>query len=69
MFSKMRFFSKEMFKLYLNVFLFHDLYALNVIFFLQSCILYKNPFRKMNLSFYKIQEILWKNEGPKTLPG
>ena len=32
MFSKMRFFSKEMFKLYLNVFLFHDLYALNVIF-------------------------------------
>ena len=35
----------------------HDLYDLNVIFFLQSCILYKNPCRKTNLNFYKIREI------------
>ena len=26
-------------------------------FFLQSCILYKNPCRKTNLNFYKIREI------------
>ena len=36
---------------------FHDLYDLNVIFFLQSWILYKNPCRKTNLNFYKIREI------------
>ena len=35
MLSKIRFFSKVIFKVNLNVFFFHDLYALNVIFFLQ----------------------------------
>ena len=56
-----------MFKLHLNVF-FHDLYAWNVFFFLQWCILYKNPCRKTNLNFYKIWEISTEKWVSKVTP-
>ena len=47
---------------------FHDLYDLNVIFFLQSCILYKNPCRKTNLNFYKIREISTEKMSVQSTP-
>ena len=49
-------------------FFFHDLYALSVIFLIQSCILYKNPCRKTNLNFYKIWEISTKKMGVQSYP-
>ena len=64
----MSFFSKVMFKLYLNVFFSWFTCPKYLFFFLQSCILYKNPRRKTNLNFYKIREISTEKWVSKVTP-